>query len=238
MTPVISPPKTPTVAVTCRWGALYAPEGTMAPRRNANVGDSDNFSWRFDCATIRIDILDPDSNSTRRRDATVTPETDRFTIQGALDRVPSVQFYAAAFGSTATVSQNQGVEAWNDSDRYHTPETSVSDRIDELILDESGSEDLLLNRRRQADWLKQVMALYWREHWPQPYVAFDLEEGLFTASWQSDEECNTLTIDAGLRKGWYDPWPDDDMDNPLPGEIDLDTEEAWERLRIALMEIR
>ena len=124
------------------------------------------------------------------------------------------------------------------ADRYNVPQTSVSDRIDELILEESGQEDLLLDRQQQASWLKLTMVLHWGGNLPQPFIGFDLDEGLFIASWQSDNECNTLTIDAKSHKGWYDPWPSDERDNPLPGEINLDTEEAWELLRIALTTTR
>ena len=118
--------------------------------------------------------------------------------------------------------------------RYFVPLTPVAERIDELILEEQGDEDVLLDRQEQAEWLKQVLASYWRLDLPQPYMGFDLDEGVFVASWQSDDECNTLTIDAKERIGWYDPWPFGERGNPMLGEFDLDTEEAWERLRIAL----
>lgn len=118
--------------------------------------------------------------------------------------------------------------------RYLAPLTPAVERIDELILEEQGQEDVLLDRRQQAEWLKQVMSSYWGIPLPQPFIGFDLDDGLFVASWQSDSECNTLTIDAKEHIGWYDPWPASESDNPMPGDIDLDTEEAWERLRIAL----
>ena len=118
--------------------------------------------------------------------------------------------------------------------RYFVPLTPVVERIDELILEEQGDEGVLLDRQEQVEWLKQALASYWRLDLPQPYMGFDLDEGVFVASWQSDDECNTLTIDAKERIGWFDPWPSVERGNPMPGEIDLDTEEAWERLRIAL----
>ena len=118
--------------------------------------------------------------------------------------------------------------------RYVAPLTPVEERIDELILEEHGLEDLLLERRQQAEWLKQALGSHWDIHLPQPFIGFDLDDGLFVASWQSDSECNTLTIDAMAHTGWYDPWPASESDNPMPGEVDLDTEEAWERLRTAL----
>ena len=118
--------------------------------------------------------------------------------------------------------------------RYFVPLTPVAERIDELILEEQGDEGLLLDRREQAEWLKQVLASYWRLDLPQPYMGFDLDEGVFVASWQSDDECNTLTIDAKERIGWYYAWPSGERGNPMPGDIDLDMEEAWERLWIAL----
>ena len=122
--------------------------------------------------------------------------------------------------------------------RYLAPETSVAERIDELILEEQGREGVLLARQQQAEWLKGAMASHWGAHLPQPFIGFDLDEGLFIASWQSDSECNTLTIDAGERKGWYDPWPAGEDDNPMQEAIDLDTEEAWQRLRTALTTTR
>ena len=122
--------------------------------------------------------------------------------------------------------------------RYFSPQTTVSARIDELVLEENGEGELLLDRRQQAGWLKQALASRWAAHLPQPFIGFDLEDGLFTASWQSNSECNTLTIDAETHTGWYDPWPADEEDNPLPGELDLDTEEVWRRLRFALMTTR
>lgn len=127
---------------------------------------------------------------------------------------------------------------WPHRNRYLTPQTPVAERIDELILEEQGHEDLLLDRLQQAKWLKQVMASYWGIHLPQPFMGFDLDDGLFIASWQSDSECNTLTIDAKEHKGWYDPWPASESDNPVPGEIDLETEEAWDRVRSALTTTR
>ena len=95
-----------------------------------------------------------------------------------------------------------------------------------------------VNGKTKALWLKQAMASYWAPHLPQPFIGFDLGDGLFVASWQSDSECNTLTIDAKDRRGWYDPWPATEADNPMPEEVDLEAEETWERLRSALMTIR
>ena len=134
--------------------------------------------------------------------------------------------------------ERERVGFWHHQSRYLTPQTSVAERIDELILEELGHEDLLLDRKRQAEWLKQVMASNWGINSPQPFIGFDLDDGLFIASWQSDSECNTLTIDAKEHKGWYDPWPASESDNPVPGEIDLETEEAWDRLRTALTTTR
>jgi hypothetical protein len=118
--------------------------------------------------------------------------------------------------------------------RYLAPQTPVLERIDQLILDEDGNEELLLDRREQAVWLKHIFATHWGLHLPQPFIGFDLDEGFFIASWQSHSECNSLTIDAKDHKGWYDPWPAEEGDNPLPGEIDLNSEAEWQLLRIAL----
>ena len=143
----------------------------------------------------------------------------------------------SAGGVALTTSKGRATVGRSRS-RYRAPETPVAERIDELILEEQGREDVLLDRQQQAEWLKRAMASHWGVHLPQPFIGFDLDEGLFIASWQSDGECNTLTIDAGERKGWYDPWPVSEGDNPIPEEIDLDTEEAWQRLRTALTTIR
>ena len=78
------------------------------------------------------------------------------------------------------------------------------------------------------------MATHWGNDLPQPFIGFDLAEGLFILEWQSDTECNTLTVDAENRKGWYDPWHSGAIDIVLDTELDLDSEEGWERLRSAL----
>lgn len=143
-----------------------------------------------------------------------------------------------AIADRVILSKNAPIGFSNYQTRYLMPHTSVAERIDELILEEYGNEHLLLDRRKQAEWLKEVMGSCWGIHLPQPFIAYDLEEGVFVASWQSDRECNTLTIDAEEHKGWYDPWPASDYHNPILGKIDLDTEEAWERLRFALTTTR
>ena len=94
------------------------------------------------------------------------------------------------------VSDEERADVWLYRDRYIAPETLVAERIDELILEDQGREDVLLDRQQQAEWLKQAMASHWGVHLPQPFIGFDLDDGLFIASWQSDSECNTLTIDA------------------------------------------
>ena len=140
----------------------------------------------------------------------------------------------SALAGGVRLTNRRAVGITQPAGRYFVPLTPVSERIGELILEEQGDEDILLDRQEQAKWLKQVLASYWKSNNPQPYMSFDLDEGVFVASWQSDDECNTLTIDASERVGWYDPWPMGESGNPMPGEIDLDTEEAWERLRIVL----
>ncbi len=81
--------------------------------------------------------------------------------------------------------------------------------------------------------MKQALALHWNADLPQPFIGYDADEGTFVAEWQSETECNTLTIDAENHRGWYDPWPGGDAVG-LPEELDLDTEEAWQLLRNAL----
>ena len=66
--------------------------------------------------------------------------------------------------------------------RYLAPETPVAERIDELILEEQGREDVLLARQQQAEWLKGAMASHWDAHLPQPFIGFDLDEDRFIAS--------------------------------------------------------
>ncbi len=118
--------------------------------------------------------------------------------------------------------------------RFVQPTTAVAERIDQLSLAYPHEQLLLQCRQRQAQWLKQTLAVYWGKSFPQPFVGFDLDEGMFILEWQSDTECNTLTIDAERRKGWYDPCPSDQIDPVLVAELDLDSEEGWERLRSAL----
>ena len=156
----------------------------------------------------------------------------RFRIPAEIERLLS------SIVDGMLVSKGEPVGFWSYRSRYLSPHTPVAERIDELILEEHGHEDLLLDRQQQAEWLKQVMASHWGIHLPQPFIGFDLDEGLFIASWQSDNECNTLTIDAKEHKGWYDPWPANESDNPMSDEIDLETEEAWDRLRSALTTTR
>ena len=78
------------------------------------------------------------------------------------------------------------------------------------------------------------MAIHWNRDLPQPFIGFDLDEGLFVAEWQSDTECHTLTIDAENRKARYDPWSPDESGRALPEEIDLNEEEGWVCLRNVL----
>ena len=113
------------------------------------------------------------------------------------------------------------------SDRFLAPETPPADRIDQLVLVEPG----------QAEWLKRVLALHWPARFPQPFIGYDSEGGAFVAEWQSEAECNTLTIDANNHRGRYDPWPAREHAD-LPEELDLDTEEAWRLLSKALMTTR
>lgn len=133
--------------------------------------------------------------------------------------------------TSVSYNQHQAQEA---SGRFIQPDTAVAERIDQLLLS-LPHEPLLSQRRlRHAQWLKQAMALHWGNSLPQPFIGFDLDEGMFIIEWQSDSECNTLTVDAENRIGWYDPWPPDQND-PVPDtELDLDSEEGWELLRCAL----
>ncbi|MDE2785583.1 MAG: hypothetical protein OXL37_02885 [Chloroflexota bacterium] len=132
-----------------------------------------------------------------------------------------------------SVSYNQH-QVREDDGRFVPPTTAVAERIDQLSL--AYPHEQLLRERRllMARWLKQAMAAHWGNNLPQPFVGFDLDEGMFIMEWQSDTECNTLTIDAENRKGWYDPWHSEQADPVSTIELDLDTEEGWERLRCAL----
>ena len=97
----------------------------------------------------------------------------------------------------------------NLSTRFRKPETAVAERIDQLTLAHPDEQDLRQSREQQASWLKREMAIHWNGDLPQPFIGFDLDEGLFVAEWQSDTECHTLTIDAEHRKARYDPWSPD-----------------------------
>lgn len=132
-----------------------------------------------------------------------------------------------------SVSYNQH-QAQQVGGRFVQPDTPVAERIDQLLLGLPHEQQLSQRRRDQAQWLKQAMGLYWDDNLPQPFIGFDLDEGMFIIEWQSDSECNTLTVDAENRIGWYDPWPPGQNDPVLSTELDLDSEEGWERLRCAL----
>ncbi len=112
------------------------------------------------------------------------------------------------------------------SGRFLAPDTTPAERIDQLVLVEPEQQHLLPLRTSQAEWLKQVLALRWNSDLPQPFIGYDTDEGTFAAEWQSETECNTLTIDAENHRGWYDPWPGHEG-SELPEELDLDTKEAW-----------
>lgn len=178
------------------------------------------------------------SNTHRRFSYNVPTSNPSYSNELSLPKPADADVVLQAIIDQVLVNKIAPPGFWYYRDRYFSPQTSVADRIDELILEEHGDENLLLDRRQQAEWLKEVMRSYWGIHLPQPFIGYDLEDGLFVASWQSDSECNTLTIDAEEHKGWYDPWPANESYNPLLREIDLDTEEAWEHLRFALMTTR
>ena len=134
-----------------------------------------------------------------------------------------------------STSDRQQTEA-KPSPRFLQPETAVADRIDQLVLTQPNDQELQRRREKHASWLKRAMALHWKADLPQPFIGFDLEEGLFVAEWQSETECNTLTIDAESGKAWYDPWSTEVAEATLPEEIDLNTKEGWECLRNVLTE--
>ena len=128
-------------------------------------------------------------------------------------------------GKTQTDQQPSG--------RFLAPDTPPADRIDHLVLVEPTQQHLLPRRTSQAEWLKQVLALRWNPDLPQPFIGYDTDQGTFVAEWQSEAECNTLTIDAENHRGWYDAWPSREAVG-LTEELDLDTEEAWLLLSNAL----
>ena len=121
--------------------------------------------------------------------------------------------------------------------RFLAPNTPPAERIDQLVLVEPEQQHLLPRRTSQAEWLKQVLALHWKPDLPQPFIGYDADEGTLVAEWQSETECNTLTIHAENHRGWYDPWPSRQAAG-LPEELDLDTEEAWLTLSNALTTTR
>ena len=118
--------------------------------------------------------------------------------------------------------------------RFVQPDTPVAERIDQLLLILPHEQQLNRHPGDQAQRLKQAMARHWGNNLPQPFIGFDLDEGMFIIEWQSDTECNTLTVDAENRIGWYDPWPPSQNEPESATELDLDSEEGWERLRCAL----
>ena len=119
------------------------------------------------------------------------------------------------------------------SGRFLVPNMPPADRIDQLVLVEPGQQHLLPRRTSHAEWLKQVLALRWNPDLPQPFIGYDPDEGTFVVEWQSETECNTLTIDAENHRGWYDSCPSREAAE-LPEELDLDAEEAWLLLSDAL----
>jgi len=179
---------------------------------------------QFDASTQLLDIVPIWNVSLANEEPAGVPLDIERLISSIVDVLP--------------VSKKEGVDFFSSQSRYLAPQTPVAERIDELILEEQGDEALLLDRKEQAEWLKQAMASHWALHLPQPFIGFELDDGLFIASWQSANECNTLTIDAKERKGWYDPWPANEGDNLMLEGIDLETEEAWELLRSALTTTR
>ena len=188
------------------------------------VVNSALMEQQFDAGTQSLDIVPVWNVSLSDEEPVGVPPDIKRLLSSIADVLPVSKKESAVF-----------LPSWS---RYLAPQTPVAERIDELILEEQGDEALLLDRKKQAEWLKQVMASHWGIRLPQPFIGFELDDGLFIASWQSANECNTLTIDAKERKGWYDPWPANEGDNPMPWEIDLETEEAWELLRSALTATR
>lgn len=136
-----------------------------------------------------------------------------------------------------TSATGQPKTAQQPGGRFIAPETPASDRIDQLALTGPDQAHLLPSRTHQAEWLKHTLALRWGADLPQPFIGYDIEEGMFFAEWQSETECNTLTIDAENHRGWYDAWPEGDAAG-LSEELDLDTEEAWQLLQNALTTTR
>ncbi len=136
-----------------------------------------------------------------------------------------------------SVSHNQPLQG-ESVGKFIQPKTPVAERIDQLLLNDPHEQESCQRRLGQAQWLKRVMALRWGDHLPQPFIGFDPDEGLFIMEWQSDTECNTLTIDAENHKAWYDPWPTGQTDPAPATELNLDTEEGWECLRSALTTIQ
>ena len=131
---------------------------------------------------------------------------------------------------TSTTGRSKRAQQPNDT--FLVPETTAVDRIDQLVLVDTGQQHLLPRRTSQAEWLKQALELHWNSDLPQPFIGYDTDDGTFFAEWQSETECNTLTIDAESHRGWCDPWPSGAEE--LPEELDLNTEEAWQFLRNAL----
>ena len=114
----------------------------------------------------------------------------------------------------------------SDSERFVSPDTEPTHRIDELI--PSSPE-----WAKQTGWLKATLTKHWPSHLPQPFIGFDDAEDAFVLQWHSHDECNVLTVNAHTHRGSYDPWPEKTQ-NPALDELDLDSETAWQRLKTAL----
>ncbi len=137
---------------------------------------------------------------------------------------------------TSTTDQHQTKK--KPGARFLKPDTAVADRIDQLILTDPYHRALNERRKKQASWLKRSMALHWNADLPQPFVGFDPDSAHFIAEWQSDTECNTLTIDAESGRAWYDPWSAEAKNPKLSKEFDLNKKEDWECLRNVLTRTR
>ena len=118
--------------------------------------------------------------------------------------------------------------------KYNIIKTSVSDRIDALMVVDHGNKHLFSVRQEQSDWLKQTILKYWKLDLPQPFISFAIIDGYFVLSWLSDTECNTLTVYPENHTGQYEDWIKG-RGILLSKNFDLDKKESWEWLEEALV---
>ena len=107
------------------------------------------------------------------------------------------------------------------TDRYIHPETSASERIDQLV---SRYPDMA----RHADWLKEVLGV---ADLPRPFVSFDDIRRVYSG--MGIEHRVQYTNRSYRPYSDYDAWPDGSRTRD---GINLDDVESWRYLKDAIVE--